>query len=77
MGLSQEGKSPSFLFMDGTHGTKKFFFSTKVHQMLSAKGYNPTDYSGHSFQAGSATTAMLCGLSDHEDKLLGCWSSDA
>lgn len=65
-----------FVLSDGSALTKRVFVE-KTKALLNSAGFNPANYSGHSFRSGSATTAALCGLSDHEIKLLGRWSSCA
>ena len=44
---------------------------------LAAKGYNTTQYCGHSFRIGAATTAAKNGLQDNVIKLLGRWESSS
>ena len=44
---------------------------------LAAKGYDTTQYCGHSFRIGAATTAAKNGLQDNVIKLLGRWESSS
>jgi hypothetical protein len=66
--------SPLFLFMSGSHLTKVQFV-TQIRLYLALAGLDSQSYSGHSFRAGSATSAALSGLSDWEIQLLGRWTS--
>ena len=47
------------LFKDGLARTS---FVTQLRSALSAAGYCPTSYAGHSFRIGAATTAAQAGL---------------
>ena len=49
---------------------------TFVSHLLRLIGIDPSQYSGHSFRIGGATSAPLAGLSDYEIKLIGRWNSD-
>lgn len=53
----------------------KALFVKDTRLYLATLGYDCTKYSGHSFRAGSATSAAAAGLQDWELKLLGRWSS--
>ena len=74
---SQRGKTGSlFQFSNGCVMTRALFVQqTKMY--LSLLGFNSSQYSGHSFRSGGATTAAAAGLLDWEIKLLGRWTSDA
>ena len=74
---SQKGKTgPLFQFSNGCVMTRALFVQqTKMY--LSLLGFNSSQYSGHSFRSGGATTAAAAGLLDWEIKLLGRWTSDA
>jgi hypothetical protein len=68
--------SPLFVDCFGTILSNSYFqMSTKL--LLAAAGYDSSKYSGHSFRAGSATSAANVGFSDWELKMLGRWRSDA
>ena len=45
------------------------------HLMVHRLGYSQTDYCGHSFRIGAATTAAAVGIEDHMIKTLGRWKS--
>ena len=47
-----------------------------ISPLLTLIGISPSQYSGHSFRIGGATSASLAGLTDYEIKLLGRWNSD-
>ena len=60
-------KSNSFI----TYST----FTTNLKKLLSAAGYNPTLYSGHSFRRGGATFLFRLGASILQIQASGDWSS--
>ena len=64
-----------FVF-DGKPLTKLVFVSL-MRMYLTLIDLDPSEYSGHSFRSGCATSAAMAGLSDWEIKLLGHWTSDA
>ena len=53
----------------------KFISLLKSH--LSALGFSPVNFSGHSFRRGAATWALTRGLPGEVIKILGDWKSDA
>ena len=65
-----------FRFADGRLLTKQRFIK-RIRDALRASGLNPTQYAGHSFRIGAATTAAECGMSDSTIKMLGRWESGA
>ena len=48
-----------------------------VRVALEQAGVDATQYTGHSFRIGAATTAAAVGLQDSVVKLLGRWESTA
>lgn len=74
--LSMDEESPLFLFSNGEILQKSRFVSDTRH-FLNLIGLDSTQFSGHSYRAGSATSAALAGLADWEIKVLGRWSSQA
>ena len=72
------GSSPGPLFTwdDGRYLTRESFVA-RVRSALSTAGYRGTDYAGHSFRIGAATTASRCGVQDSLIKTLGRWESAA
>jgi hypothetical protein len=56
---------------------RKDYFVSVVCLALGLAGFNPANFSGHSFRAGAATTAGDLGFEDYELKMLGRWSSSA
>ena len=72
------GSSPGPLFTwdDGRYLTRESFVA-RVRSALSTAGYRGTDYAGHSFQIGAATTASRCGVQDSLIKTLERWESAA
>ena len=76
--LAVRGKidGPLFRFKDGRSLTREGFTST-VRSALSALGYDSSEYAGHSFRIGAATTAAEQGVEDSTIKMLGRWESSA
>ena len=76
--LVQRGSAPSPLFMfdDGRLLTRDRFVSA-MRTALTNGDIDPSQYAGHSFRVGAATTAALQGLQDSLIKTLGWWESSA
>ena len=70
------GPGPLFKFIDGRPLTRDRFVSA-MHTALTKGGIDPSQYAGHSFRVGAATTAALRGLQDSLIKTLGRWESSA
>ncbi len=67
---------PLFMLEDGSVFTKVDFVS-RLRSSLSQIGLESSEYAGHSFRIGAATTAAECGMEDSTIKMLGRWASDA
>ena len=67
---------PLFIFHDGTPLSRIQLISHLRHA-LSQVGVNPTNFSGHSFRIGAASTAAAAGFSDSFIQKLGRWQSTA
>ena len=76
--LSARGTSPGplFRFQDGS-GLHRQQLVQKVRSALADQGFNASQYSGHSFRIGAATTAAQNGVADCTIKMLGRWESSA
>ena len=76
--LSRRGDKPGPLFQwrDGSPLTKSQFVS-KVRSALLAANLPATDFAGHSFRIGAATTAATAGLDDSTIQTLGRWKSSS
>ena len=76
--LAIRGSGPGFLFLfsDRRPLTKQRFIQ-RVRQALSAIGVDSSQYAGHSFRIGAATTASARGLSESTIQMLGRWQSSA
>ena len=76
--LAIRGSGPGFLFLfsDRRPLTKQRFIQ-RVRQALSAIGVDSSQYAGHSFRIGAATTASALGLSESTIQMLGRWQSSA
>ena len=66
---------PLFRLVDGTYLTRTTFTS-RLRSHLQAAGIDETQYAGHSFRIGAATTAAAAGLPSWLIQTLGRWSSD-
>ena len=66
---------PLFMNLSGKPLTKDGLTS-ETRQVLSQSGFTSSQYAGHSFRIGAATTAASVGLPPYLIKTLGRWSSD-
>ena len=58
-----------FVFSDGSALTRAKVVK-EMRAALEARGIRPSDYAGHSFRIGTATTAATCGMPDFLIKTL-------
>ena len=66
------------LFIDCNFSVlRKSYFVATTKLAVACEGYDSSQYSGHSFRAGSATDGAAAGFSSWELKMLGRWSSEA
>ena len=76
--LALRGQIPGALFcLEDGRPLKRRVFTASVQQALTSSGLIGTQFNGHSFRIGAATTASAVGLPDSTIKSLGRWSSDA
>lgn len=68
--------APLFRLSNGSTFRKASLVS-RTKLLVAQLGLKPSEYSGHSFRAGSASSASMAGFSDWEIKLLGRWQSNA
>lgn len=74
--IPRNADTPLFEGLDGAPLHRDDFIKG-IRSALSLAGYKSSDYSGHSFRRGAATSAAAAGYSSHEIQLLGRWRSDA
>ena len=67
---------PLFKFSDGKPLTRSNFVEA-VRKALDTAGIDSSQYSGHSFRSGAATTAAKQGIGDATIMMLGRWRSNA
>ena len=76
----QRGALPnSPLFVEGERNDyqlSRTTFISFLRQILGSLGYNDSEFCGHSFRIGAATSAAASGVADHIIQSLGRWSSD-
>ena len=76
--LSKRGGEDGPLFY---YSSRKFLtresLVTRIRAALGVSGLDASNYSGHSFRSGAATTALEAGISDATIQMLGRWKSDA
>ena len=75
LGVRSPRPGPLFQYQSGAPLTKDALTS-ETRQLLSISGFNPSQYAGHSYRIGAATTAASVGLPPWLIKTLGRWSSD-
>ena len=69
-------EGPLFLTSEGQPLTRSYFVGS-LRKALALAGINDSNYAGHSFGIGAATTALRAGVSDAKIKMLGRWESSA
>ena len=74
--LRPQLEGPLFVFQDGLFLTRDKLVEA-VLLALHQAGKDPSNYTGHSFRIGAATTAAQVGLEDSVIKMLGVWESSA
>ena len=75
MSIRHHTPGPLFMYVSGKPLTKEALTS-ETRQLLSQSGFTSSQYAGHSFRIGAATTAASVGLPPWLIKTLGRWSSD-
>jgi len=73
--MQASSQDPLFMMPEGQPLTRHAFLSM-LKVILQRLGFNASDYSGHSFRIGAATSAAAAHVPDHLIKTLGRWSSD-
>ena len=76
--VEARGSNPGPFFQDpeGTIATKPWFIN-ELRGLLTQAGLPQSDFAGHSFRIGAATTAALAGIEDSAIQVLGRWRSSA
>ena len=76
--LVARGMAPGPLFIwDNGHFLTRAHFVTEVKRALELAGVEASNFNGHSFRIGAASTAAANGMEDSLIKTLGRWESDA
>ena len=75
LSIRNPAPGPLFLYVTGKPLTKEAL-TLETRQLLSQSGFTPSQYAGHSYRIGAATTAASVGLPPWLIKTLGRWSSD-
>ena len=74
--IRSKSLGPLFCMANGAYLTRDLFVR-EVRKALIAAGIDQSNYSGHSFCIGAATTAAAAGIADSTIKMLGHWESAA
>ena len=69
-------QGPLFLYQDGSPLTRGRLVVV-VREALSQMGLDSSNYAGHSFRIGAATTAAQVGIPESTIQMLGRWQSSA
>ena len=76
--IARRGLSPGPLFRyEGGQPLTYAALVGEVRTALQAAGLDPSQYAGHSFRVGAATSAAAAGVEDALIKILGRWKSSA
>ena len=76
LALREKSQGPLFVRSNGNPLSRAFLVDS-LKGALQQCGVDPTNYNGHSFRIGAATTAAACGIEDATIKMLGRWQSSA
>ena len=68
-------KGPLFVYANGKRLTRQHL-TRELRYLLSRLGLNSSNYAGHSFRIGAATSAAVSGLPSWLINTLGKWTSD-
>ena len=71
-----DAPGPLFIFPDGSP-LRRGVFVHQVQSSLAASGLTSSNFNGHSFRIGAATTASAAGVPETTIKVLGRWKSQA
>ena len=74
---NHESAAPLFQYQIGQPLTRADFVKEVQKLLVSARLSNVTQYSGHSFRIGAATTAAAAGTPEWLVRAMGRWKSDA
>ena len=76
--VANRGDSRGPFFLTTTKSTlTKAVFVMELRKLIAALGLPDSNYTGHSFRIGAATSAALAGVEDSTIQLLGRWQSAA
>jgi len=75
MKLSQGAHAHSPLFCNNHSVVTRQQFISHIRHILSILALNETNYNGHTFRIGAATSAVAGGIEVHMIQTLGRWSS--
>lgn len=70
-------RSAPFFQLEGGRPLTREAFVERVRAALTVAGLNASQFAGHSFRSGAATTAAERGIEDSLIKILGRWKSSA
>jgi len=76
MAVRGSSEGPYFRLSCG-HPLTKPYFTSHIREALQAIGLPESQFAGHSFRIGAATTAASAGLEDSTIRTLGRWNSSA
>ena len=68
--------NPALFVTSSGHILTHELFVSRTRSLLTGLGYDPKEYSGHSYRVGCASTAGANQFKDWEIQLLGGWRSD-
>ena len=72
LAIHPQGEGPLLVWGDHTP-LRQDRFVQETRAILREAGFDPSQYSGHSFRIGAATSAATRGVPDHLIKTLGRW----
>lgn len=76
LGVRSKEDGPLFI-LEGGAPLSRDLLVKKVRRALESAGLDQSQYTGHSFRIGAATSAAAAGVPAHIIKMMGRWSSEA